>query len=106
MPYQKEVMVSQNASETSRWMSPVKLFEYMSSRKPIVSSNHKVLREVLEHDRNCLLCEPDDAGQWVQAIARLRRDRDLFSRVSETAYRDFVNNYTWDKRVERILFED
>lgn len=106
MPYQKEVMVSQNASETSRWMSPVKLFEYMSSRKPIISSNHKVLQEVLEHDRNCLLCEPDDAGQWIHAIARLRRDRDLLSRVSETAYRDFVNNYTWDKRVERILTDD
>ena len=106
MPYQKEVMVSQNASETSRWMSPVKLFEYMSSRKPIVSSNHKVLQEVLEHNRNCLLCEPDDAGQWIRAITRVREDEQLRSSISEMAYRDFVDNYTWDKRVERILTDD
>lgn len=106
MPYQKEVMVSQNASETSRWMSPVKLFEYMSSRKPIVSSNHKVLQEVLEHDRNCLLCEPDDAGQWVQAIRSVKENESLSRRISEMAYRDFVDNYTWDNRVERILTDD
>lgn len=106
MPYQNEVMVSQNASETSRWMSPVKLFEYMSSRKPIISSNHKVLREVLEHGRNCLLCEPDDAGQWVQAITRIREDEQLRRSISQAAYRDFIDHYTWDKRIERIMCED
>ena len=106
MPYQKEVMVSQNASETSRWMSPVKLFEYMSGRKPIVSSNHKVLQEVLEHNRNCLLCEPGDPAQWVRAITRLKEDEPLSRRISETAYRDFIDNYTWDKRIKRILTAD
>ncbi|UCC97011.1 MAG: glycosyltransferase family 4 protein [Phycisphaerales bacterium] len=106
MPYQREVVVAQNASETSRWMSPVKLFEYMSSRKPIVSSNHKVLQEVLEHNRNCLLCEPDDPTQWVRAIASAKEDEQLSRRISETAYRDFVDHYTWDKRVRRILADD
>ena len=106
MPYQKDVMVAQNASETSRWMSPIKLFEYMSSRKPIISSNHKVLQEVLEHNRNCLLCESDNAEQWIQAIRSLREDRKLYKDISETAYRDFIDRYTWDKRIQRILFEN
>ena len=75
----------------------------MSSRKPIVSSNHKVLQEVLEHGRNCLLCEPDDPAQWVRAITSIRQDKQLSIRISQTAYKDFVNNYTWDKRVEHIL---
>ena len=106
MPYQSKVMVSQNASETSRWMSPVKLFEYMSSRKPIVSSNHKVLQEVLEHGRNCLLCEPDDPARWAEAITRLKEDGQLCRSISQAAYRDFMDHYTWDKRIEHILSED
>jgi len=105
MPYQKEVMVSQNASETSQWMSPVKLFEYMSSRKPIVSSNHKVLREVLEHGRNSVLCESNNAGQWIQAIKSIQEDKKLRKDISETAYMDFVDKYTWDKRVRHVLAE-
>jgi glycosyltransferase involved in cell wall biosynthesis len=106
MPYQSKVMVSQNASETSRWMSPVKLFEYMSSRRPIVSSNHKVLREVLEHGRNCLLCEPDEPAQWTEAIARLKSDEQLCESISQAAYKDFIEHYTWNKRIERILCEN
>jgi glycosyltransferase involved in cell wall biosynthesis len=105
MPYQKEVMVAQDSSETSRWMSPVKLFEYMSAKKPIVSSNHRVLQEVLEDGRNCLLCEPDDAEQWVRAITSVKHDEQLYGSLSETAYRDFVDKYTWDKRVQHVLAE-
>ena len=106
MPCQKEVMAAQNSSEISRWMSPMKLFEYMSGKKPIISSNHTVLQEVLEHNRNCLLCESDDAGQWVRAITRVKQDKQLYNGISEAAYRDFLDHYTWDKRIERILFED
>lgn len=106
MPYQKDVMVAQNASETSRWMSPIKLFEYMSAKKPIISSDHKVLQEVLEHNRNCLLCESDNVEQWIQAIRSVREDRKLYRDISETAYKDFIDSYTWDKRIERILFEN
>jgi glycosyltransferase involved in cell wall biosynthesis len=106
MPYHKRVMVAQNASETSRWMSPMKLFEYMSSKKPIISSNHKVLKEILEHNRNCLLCESDNLEDWIKAITKIRQDKKLYNRISETAYRDFLDHYTWDKRIKRILFED
>ncbi len=106
MPYQKNVMVAQNASETSNWMSPIKLFEYMSAKKPIISSNHCVLQEVLKHNYNCLLCDPDDVEQWIEAITKLKNDEQFRSRISVTAYRDFIENYTWDKRIERILSED
>lgn len=106
MPCQKEVMAALNASEISRWMSPMKLFEYMSGKKPIISSNHIVLQEVLEHNSNCLLCDSDDVEQWIRAITRVKQDKQLYNNISETAYKDFLNCYTWDKRIERILFED
>jgi glycosyltransferase involved in cell wall biosynthesis len=106
MPYQKKVMVALDASETSRWMSPIKLFEYMSSAKPIISSDHAALREILEDNRNCLLCEPDDVEQWVRAIRRIRQDKQLRDRIAQAAYNDFRDKYTWDKRIRHILDED
>ncbi len=106
MPYQKKVMGAGNVSEISRWMSPMKLFEYMSSKKLIISSNHAVLQEVLEHNRNCLLCDSDDVEQWVQALTRAKQDKLLYNAISETAYKDFTDNYTWDKRIECILAKD
>lgn len=106
MPYQKKVSVAQSVSDTSKWMSPMKLFEYMAAKKPIVSSNHKVLREVLKHRYNALLCEPDNVGQWADAITLLRNDKVLYENISTNAYDDLINKYTWDKRVKSILFDN
>jgi glycosyltransferase involved in cell wall biosynthesis len=106
MPYQKKVSVAQSVSDTSRWMSPMKLFEYMAAKKPIVSSNHKVLREILKHRYNALLCEPDNAGQWADAITLLRNDKILYENISTNAYNDLINKYTWEKRVKSILFDN
>jgi len=103
MPYQKKVSVACSTSDTSRWMSPMKLFEYMAAKKPIVSSNHKVLREVLKHCHNALLCEPDNVSQWADAITLLRNDNVLYENIGTNAYNDFINKYTWDKRVKCIL---
>lgn len=106
MPYQKKVSVARSVSDTSKWMSPMKLFEYMAAKKPIVSSNHKVLQEVLKHRHNALLCEPDNVDQWADAIALLRNDKVLYENISINAYQDLINKYTWDKRVESILCDN
>ena len=47
MPYENSVMVNSNNLDTSKYMSPLKMFEYLASGKIIISSNHKVLKEIL-----------------------------------------------------------
>ena len=42
-PYQKDTIVPGGAI-TSDWMSPLKIFEYMSSKRPLISSNLEVLK--------------------------------------------------------------
>ena len=39
MPYQKSVSIGIKGHDTARWMSPMKMFEYMSSHTPIISSD-------------------------------------------------------------------
>jgi len=103
MPYQKSVMTINNASETSRYMSPLKLFEYMASRKPIISSDHQVLQEVLEDGVNALLCDPEKIETWESALVKLYRSEELREKLANQAYEDFSGSYTWDKRASVIL---
>ncbi len=57
-PYQKTVYVSsKRAYSTGDYMSPLKVFEYMASRKPIIASDLPVLREVL-NEKNAMLVSP------------------------------------------------
>ena len=104
-PYQREIAVFKNKKQgnTSQFMSPLKVFEYMSSRKAMVVSDFEVLREVLDPE-SAILVEPDAADQWVAAIQRLK-DRALREMIAEKAYAAFRQRYRWIKRAE-VIFED
>jgi glycosyltransferase involved in cell wall biosynthesis len=100
MPYQRRVSVS-GGGDTSAWMSPMKMFEYMACRRPIVSSDLPVLREVLAHERNALLAEPGSVDAWVAAVERLRGDPEL-SRALAARAREDVTAYSWRARARRV----
>ena len=100
-PYEKSVLVSNNI-DTSKFMSPLKIFEYMSCARPILASNHKVLKEVLTNNKNAILCNPNKIDEWIKAIIILKRSK-LRLRLSNQVYNDFINKYTWDKRVQKII---
>jgi glycosyltransferase involved in cell wall biosynthesis len=103
MPYQRSVAVRSGLSDTARWMSPMKMFEYMAAGKAIVSSDLPVLREVLEPDATALLVDPEDPAAWVQAIDRLKTDDRLRARLGEAAHRRFAAHHTWDSRARAVL---
>ncbi len=57
MPYQ-EAIAGSSGGDTARFASPMKVFEYMASGRPILSSDLPVLREVLDE----FFCTP--AAGW------------------------------------------
>ena len=91
------------SNDIASWTSPLKVFEYMAAGKPIVSSDLPVLRDVLRHDHNALLCPFDDVDAWLSALQVVRKDRELRERLGKTACREFMEHYTWEKRAQRVL---
>lgn len=101
-PYQRKVAVWGGNGDTSAFMSPLKIFEYMASGRPMICSDLPVLREVL-NEENALLVSPDDTTAWAEAIARIRDDQMFAEKLATAALSDFQANYTWKTRAERIL---
>jgi len=56
MPYSNKVTVSGNVSDTTKFMSPLKLFDYMSTGRLIISSNLNVLKEIV-NDKQCIFVQ-------------------------------------------------
>lgn len=102
-PYQRKVSVHGNAGDTSAFMSPLKIFEYMSWGLPILCSDMPVLREVLRDDENALMLEPDDPQSWITALQSLQNEPEMRQKLAHGARSDFLNHYTWDKRAAAIL---
>lgn len=102
-PYQSRVLVHGGEAETSRWMSPLKIFEYMAHGKPIVASDLPVLGEVLIDRRNALLVAPDAIAAWAEALVRLRDDAPLRRRLGRQARAEFEARYSWPSRARAVL---
>jgi glycosyltransferase involved in cell wall biosynthesis len=102
LPPSRKVCAHGNAGDIARWMSPLKLFEYMGSGRPIIASDLEVLREVLTDGHNALLAPPDDCQAWVNAVKQLVLDKSLGAKLASTALQDFLEKYTWNKRVQAV----
>jgi glycosyltransferase involved in cell wall biosynthesis len=104
MPYARSGVGGPLAKvDTSRWCSPMKMFEYMASGAPIVSSDLPVLQEVLRHDGNALIAPVDDPDAWQRAIERLVTEPATAARLADQALRDLRAHYTWDVRAAAVL---
>lgn len=79
------------------------MFEYMAAGKAIIASDLDVLREILVHQKNALLCPPDDPAAWAHSLNKLNEDRRLLSALGQQAKQDFQQNYTWSIRAQYIL---
>ena len=100
-----DVLVLPNSAKAkiaSHYTSPLKLFEYMASRRPIVASDLPSLREVLRDGENAILVEPDDPKALAEGIQRVLDDPDLTRRISKQAYSE-VKQYSWEGRAKTIL---
>ena len=84
------------------YTSPLKLFEYMASGRPIVASDLPSTAEVLADGENTLLVPPGDPGALAGALRRLCADPALGERLAARALAD-VQAYTWEARARRIL---
>lgn len=102
-PYQQEVYVShKQAYSTSMFMSPLKIFEYMSAGKAIIVSDMPVLKEVLS-PQEAILVDPDDSQAWIDALDRLEGDSQLRKELGAAALETFLKKYTWDQRASEIV---
>ncbi len=99
-----DILVLPNSAKleiSARYTSPLKLFEYMASGKPIVSSNLPAIREILS-ENSALLVEPDSAKDLADGIFKLLSDDIISHHLSKQALLG-VQKYSWEKRADNIL---
>jgi len=100
MPYQYDVGGSSGAAPVE-FFSSMKMYEYMASRRPIITSDLPVIREALD-EQAALFCPPSDLNAWEAAIRQLLNNPDQANNLAETAYQQ-VQPFTWTARAEQVL---
>ncbi len=101
-PYLRRVGVS-GGGDAARWMSPLKVFEYMAHGRAIVASDLPVIREVIEGGATGLLCPPEDVDRWKAAIQQLIDAPDLARQLGERARAEAEMRYSWSARAGLVV---
>ncbi len=86
----------------SKDTSPMKLFEYMASGKPIIASDIPAFKDILQNRKNALLVTPDSSEAIAAGILELIENQELALNLSETARSD-SSRYSWHQRANDIL---
>ncbi|HDH9216843.1 TPA: glycosyltransferase family 4 protein [Escherichia coli] len=86
----------------SRYTSPLKLFEYMAMKKPVVISDFPSIRDVVD-EKAVSFADSGDAQSFAKQIVQLRENPQRAAEKVAHARSLVENYYNWDKRAETIL---
>lgn len=83
------------------YTSPMKLFEYMASRRPVVATDIPSIREIAD-DTTAIFVTPDDPQSLMKGIKEAIKNKQHAEKISENAYQ-YVLKHTWKERAKRII---
>ncbi len=95
--------VDENGSARTHELFGLALVEAMARGCPVIASDAASLPEIVKHEDNGLLVPANRPEAIREAILRLRRDMDLWSRLALGARRTVEQRFTWDQVVDRCL---
>gem|GEM_PF-162414 len=81
--------------------SPMKLFEYMASKRPILAARTPAIESIVS-EGEVYFYEPDDAGSLVEKVSYILNNPDEAVVKAEAAY-ELSKKYEWSKRAGDIL---
>lgn len=84
------------------YMSPMKLFEYMSTGRPIVATDIQSLKEILNHNENSFLAQHSNIKDLAEKILFALNNPEKCLEVAQKA-KDQVVYHTWKNRASRVL---
>ena len=99
-----DVLILPNSGKTKiskKWTSPMKMFEYMASQRPVIASDLPSIREIL-NENNAILVKADSPKALSQEIKQALKNQVFSDKISIQAYQD-VQKYSWVKRSKKII---
>ncbi len=95
------VLGTKRDEQSYRWTSPMKLFEYLPSGRPIIASATPAIRAAVT-SREVLLYEPDSAEDLVRNVREaIKGSGAIDARIAQAI--KMAHTHSWNARARRVL---
>jgi glycosyltransferase involved in cell wall biosynthesis len=85
------------------YFSPLKVYEYMASGRPVVASRIGQLQTVIDSERNGLLVPPGAASALAASLERLQHQAEFRLRLGKAARQTVLAKFTWEAVADKIF---
>ena len=85
------------------YLSPMKLYEYMSMSKPVVASAFEDAKRLIDDGKTGFLFQPGNKDDLKRALLSAFEQRDKFSQMGQLARTEIVNHHSWTSRVQGLV---
>ena len=79
------------------------MIEAFATGTPVIASNIGSMAEIVQDESNGLLFRAGDSADLGEKVLRILKDDEFFLRACRAARTTFLNDYTAEKNVERLL---
>jgi len=102
MPYAKKVFGNHATANLAKFMSPLKMFDYLASKKIIISSKNQNIEKILINNYNSIICNNLNLDEWSKKIIYSMNNVNLKKTLGKNALIT-AKKFTWKARVNKIL---
>ena len=102
MPYLDNVKVNSNNLDVAKFMSPLKLFDYLAAGKIIIATKLEVYSHILKNRVNSILINGNNQNVWRERIKDLINNEKKYLKLGINA-KNLSKNFSWSRRARKIL---
>jgi glycosyltransferase involved in cell wall biosynthesis len=99
MPLQNKILARSHNLEISRYISPLKMFDYLSSGKILIASNLKAYDHILKNNENSFLLSNKNISTWKNLIQKIINNPNNFIKIKVNAI-STAKKYSWENRAK------
>ena len=82
--------------------SPLKLYEYMACKKPVIATNTKGF-EILKQSNAGILVNPEDLQELSNAMIKLLQNKQLREKMGDNGRKLVVSEYSWESTAKKTI---
>ena len=103
MPYTSSITVAGDVGDITKYTSPLKLFDYLSTGKVIICSDISVLKENLNSKINAIFIKNfTNVNTWKMEIQKLVNQVNKLTIISKNNFKH-SKNFSHNERAKKIL---
>ena len=102
MPYGNKIAGRSNNLEISRYISPLKMFDYLSSGNIIIASKLRAYNHILKNKINSFLVDKKNIKSWGNIINKIFANPKKYKKIKLEAFKT-AKKYSWKNRAKELI---